>query len=103
VFDRECFEFSRLYAIEQAGAFFIIWARFHPDYEITEGEDMLEGDDNVLRDQTVRFTGKRNSGNYPVLFRRIVFYAPDLGRTFTYYTNNFYLIALEISLLYRYR
>ena len=103
VFDRGYFDLSRLYAIEQAGAFFIIREKSHPDYEITEGEDLLEGDDNVLQDQTVRFTGKRNSGNYPVSLRRIVFYAPDLGRTFIYYTNNFYLKAKEIALLYRYR
>lgn len=32
-----------------------------------------------------------------------MFYASDLGRTFTYYTNNFYLLAKEIALLYRYR
>jgi len=103
VFDRGYFDLSRLYSIEQAGAFFIIREKFHPDYEITDGEDMLEGDDNVLRDQTVRFTGKRNSGNYPIPLRRIIFYASDLGRTFTYYTNNFYLKAKDIALLYRYR
>ena len=103
VFDRGYFDLSRLFAIDQAGAFFIIREKFHPDYEITEGEDMLEGDDNVLRDQTVRFTGTRNSENYPVPLRRIVYYAPDLGRTFTYYTNNFYLNAKDIALLYRYR
>ncbi len=103
VFDRAYFDLSRLFAIEQAGAFFIIREKSHPEYEITEGEDMLEGAENVLRDQTVRFTGKRNSGNYPVPLRRIVFYAPDLGRTFTYYTNNFYLKGNEIALLYRYR
>lgn len=103
VFDRGYFDLSRLFTIEQAGAFFIIREKFHPDYEITEGEDLLEGDDNVLRDQTVRFTGKRNRGNYPISLRRIVFYAPDLGRTFTYYSNNFYLKAEDIALLYRYR
>jgi len=103
LYKRRYFDLSRLYAIEQAGAFFIIREKFHPDYEITEGEDMLDGYDNVLRDQTVRFTGKRNSGNYPISLRRIVFYAPDLRRTFTYYTNNFYLKAKEIALLYRYR
>ena len=103
VFDRAYFDLSRLFAIEQAGAFFIIREKSHPEYEITEGEDMLDGAENVLRDQTVRFTGKRNSGNYPVPLRRIVFYAPDLGRTFTYYTNNFYLKGNEIALLYRYR
>ena len=103
VLDRGYFDLSRLHAIGKAGAFFIIREKFHPDYEITEGEDMLEGDDNVLRDQTVRFTGKRNSGNYPIPLRRIVFYASDLGRAFTYYTNNFYLNAKDIALLYRYR
>jgi hypothetical protein len=103
VFDRGYFDLSRLFAIEQVGAFFIIREKFHPDYEITEGEDMLEGDDNVLRDQTIRFTGTRNSENYPIQLRRIVFYATDLGRTFTYYTNNFYLKAKDIALLYRYR
>ena len=34
--------------------------------------------------------------------RRIVYYAPKLGRTFTYYTNNFYLSAKDIALLYKY-
>ncbi|MCK9447534.1 MAG: transposase [Bacteroidales bacterium] len=84
VFDRAYFDLSRLYAIEQAGAFFIIREKFHPDYQITDGEDLLEGDDNILRDQTVRFTGKRNSKNYPIPLRRIIYFAPDLGRTFTY-------------------
>lgn len=103
VFDKAYFDLSRLYAIELAGAFFIIREKSHPTYEIIDGEDLLEGDDNVLRDQTVRFTGKRNSENYPIPLRRIVYYAPDLGRTFTYYTNNFYLKAKDIALLYRYR
>lgn len=103
IFDRGYFDLSKLYAIEQVGAFFIIREKFHPDYEIIEGKDLLEGMDNVLCDQTIRFTGKRNKGNYPIQLRRIVYYASDLGRTFTYYTNNFYLKAGNIALLYRYR
>lgn len=103
VFDKAYFDLSRLYAIDLAGAFFIIREKSHPTYEIIDGEDLLEGEDNVLRDQTVRFTGKRNSENYPIPLRRIVYFAPDLGRTFTYYTNNFYLKAKDIALLYRYR
>ncbi len=55
-----------------------------------------------MRDQPGRFTGKRNSVNYPIPLRCIVFYAPDLGRTFTYYTNNFYLEAKDIALLNRF-
>lgn len=103
VFDRGYFDLARLFAIEQSGAFFIIREKFHPDYIVEAGEDLLDGEDNVLRDQTVRFTGKRNKENYPIPIRRIVYYAPDLQRTFTYYTNNFYLAAKDIALLYKYR
>ena len=97
------FDLSRLFSIELSGAFFIIREKFNPEYVIDAGDDLLEGTDNVLRDQTVRFIGKRNKENYPVAIRRIVYYAPDLQRTFTYYTNNFYLAAKDIALLYRYR
>lgn len=103
VFDRGYFDLARLFAIEQSGAFFIICEKFHPDYIVEAGEDLLDGVDNVLRDQTVRFAGKRNKENYPLPIRRIVYYAPDLQRTFTYYTNNFYLAAKNIALLYKYR
>lgn len=84
VFDRAYFDLSRLYAIEQAGAFFIIREKFHPDYQITDGEDLLKGNDIILRDQIVRFTGKRNGKNYPIPLRRIIYFAPGFGRTFTY-------------------
>lgn len=103
VFDRGYFDLARLFVIEQAGAFFIIREKFHPDYEVEDGEDILDGQDHILRDQTVRFTGKRNKINYPVPIRRIVYYAPEFKRTFTYYTNNFYLAARDIALLYKYR
>jgi hypothetical protein len=103
VFDRGYFDLARLFHIEQTGAFFIIREKFRPDYEIEEGEDLLDGENNVLRDQTIRFLGRRNKENYPVPLRRIVYYAQDLHRTFIYYTNNFYLNASDIALLYRYR
>ena len=103
VFDRGYFDLARLFHIEESNAFFIIREKKRPAYEIVFGDDLLDGTDNVLRDQTIRFTGKRNRENYPSTLRRIVYYAPDLCRTFTYYTNNFELEAKDIALLYRYR
>ncbi len=103
VFDRGYFDLARLYAIHISMAFFIIREKRRPEYEIVDGEELLDGEDNVLYDQTVRFTGKRNKCNYPGAIRRIVYFAPDLQRTFTYYTNNFYLAAKNIARLYRYR
>lgn len=97
VFDRGYFDLARLYQITMLGAFFIIREKKRPEYEIIAGED------NVLRDQTIVFTKKQNKEKYPGKIRRIVYYAPDLHRTFTYYTNNFYLTAKDIALLYKYR
>lgn len=103
IFDRGYFDLARLFAIHLCGAFFVIREKGNPEFEILDGEDMLDGEDGVLLDQTIRFTGKRNADNYPAVLRRIVYYAADLGRSFVYYTNNFYLAAKDIALLYRYR
>lgn len=96
VFDRGYFDLARLYKINYSEAFFIIREKLHPTYEIESGIDFEEREDNVLRDQTVRFTGKRNQTNYLASIQRIVYYSPELRRTFTYYTNNFYLEAKNI-------
>ena len=42
-----------------------------PKYAIIDGDDLLEGIDDVLRDQTVQFKGRRNASNYPIPIRRI--------------------------------
>ncbi len=91
VFDRGYFDLARLYRIHAFGAFFIIREKGKPAYEIIDGESILEGTDNVLKDQSIRFTRKENQEKYPGVIRRIVYYAPELQRSFVYYTNNFYL------------
>ena len=103
IFDRGYWDLKRLFHIEEVGAFFVIREKSRPSFEVVEGEDLLDGKDGVLRDQTIRFIGKRNKNNYPTVIRRIVFYAEDLKRTFTFYTNNLYLSAANIAFLYKNR
>ena len=103
VLDRGYFDLARLYTIHTFGAFFILREKGKPAYEIVDGEDMLDGTDNVLKDQSIRFTKKENKEKYPGTLRRIVYYAEELHRSFVYYTNNFYLSAKDIALLYKYR
>ena len=103
VFDRGYFDLIRLYRINVLGAFFIIREKGKLAYEIVDGESILDGTDNVLKDQSIRFTKKENQEKYPGVIRRIVYYAPELQRSFVYYTNNFYLAAKDIALLYKYR
>ena len=103
VFDRGYFDLARLYRINTFGAFFIIREKGKPAFEIVDGESILEGTDNILKDQSIRFTKKENKEKYPGVIRRIVYYAPELHSSFVYYTNNFLLKAREIALLYKYR
>lgn len=103
IFDRGYWNLARLFTIEEHNSFFVIREKFKPKYEIVSGNDVEEGEDNVLRDQTVRFTGKLNRTHFPTVIRRIVYYAPELKRTFVYYTNNFYLKAKDIAFLYKNR
>ncbi len=103
IFDRGYWDLDRLFRIELLNSFFVIREKRRPLFEVIAGEDLLEGTDNILRDQTVRFTKKGNAENYPSEIRRIVYYEPELKRSFTYYTNNFYLRAKDIAFLYKNR
>jgi len=103
IFDRGYWDLERLYRIELLNSFFVIREKRRPKYEIVDGEDLLESTDNILADQTIRFTTKGNKEHYPFPIRRIVYYDPERKRTFTYYTNNFYLKAKDIAFLYKNR
>lgn len=52
----------------------------HLKYEIVSGDDLLDWDDNVLLDQTIRLKGPLTKKKYPSELRRIVYYAPELKR-----------------------
>ena len=103
ILDRGYWDLTRLFHIEQVNSFFVIREKNKPKYVIESGEDMIDDGSNIIRDQTVRFSGKRNANNYPRAIRRIVAFIPELNRTFTFYTNNFFLSAEQIVFLYKNR
>jgi hypothetical protein len=103
IFDRGYFDLARLFTVNLIGSNFIIRERGHLQYEIIDGEDLLECPNNILFDQTIRLTGQQTSQKYPSSLRRIVYYSTDQKRTFTYLTNNFEIRAEHIALLYKNR
>jgi len=103
IFDRGYFDLARLFAINLIGSYFIIRERGKLQYEIIEGEELLEGPDNILYDQTIRLTGPQTRKKYPILLRRVGYYSVEHKRTFTYLTNNFGISAKYVALLYKYR
>jgi hypothetical protein len=103
IFDRGYFDLARLFTINLIGSNFIIRERGHLQYEIVEGEDLLENHDNILYDQIIRLTGQQTRKKYPALLRRVGYYSVEHKRTFTYLTNNFGISAKYVVLLYKNR
>jgi len=103
IFDKGYYDLGRLYTINAINSFFVIRQKSHLKYEIIDGEELLDDIDNILLDQTILLTGYQTRQKYPVKLRRIVYYAPELRRTFTFLTNNFETEAKNIALLYKQR
>lgn len=103
IFDRGYFDLARLFKIDIIGSNFIIRERGNLQYEIIEGEDLLDSFDNIIYDQTIRLTGQLTIKKYPILLRRVGYYSVEHKRTFTYLTNNFDIKAKHIALLYKNR
>jgi hypothetical protein len=102
VMDRGYLDFSRLYALHQAGAFFVTRAKSPMDarrvYSATT--DRTAG---VLCDQRVMLNGYYSAKKYPEHLRRIRFKDPESGKTLVFLTNNTALPALTIAALYKSR
>jgi hypothetical protein len=103
IFDRGYFDLARLFTINLIGSYFVIREKSPLQYEIIDGEDLLDSSDNILYDQTIRLTGQLTKQKYPGHLRRVGFYSKEHRRTFTYLTNNFEIKAKDIALLYKNR
>lgn len=103
IFDKGYYDLARLYTINTIGSYFVIRQKSHLKYEIVDGEELLDGEDNVLLDQTISLTGYQTRKKYPFVLRRIVYYSPELKRTFTFLTNNLIISAKDIAMLYKQR
>jgi hypothetical protein len=102
VMDRGYLDFTRLYKMHQAGAFFVTRAKRNMNARrvYSGAVDRTTG---VVCDQTITMNGFYVSQGYPEHLRRIRFKDPDTGKTLIFLTNNTTLPALTIAALYKQR
>ena len=102
VMDRGYVDFARLYALHQAGAFFVTRAKSPMDARrvYSAAVDRATG---VICDQRVMLNGYYSAKKYPEHLRRIRFKDPESGKTLVFLTNNTALPALTICALYKSR
>ena len=102
VMDRGYVDYSRLYALHQAGAFFVTRAKGAMDARRVYSA-AVDRSTGVVCDQQVMFNGFYSAKRYPDHLRRIRFKDSETGKTLVFLTNNTALPALTICALYKSR
>ena len=102
VMDRGYLDFGRLFALHQAGAFFVTRAKRGMDARrvYSMPSDRSTG---IICDQRIALNGFYTAQDYPEQLRRIRFKDPKSGQTLVFLTNNTTLPALTIAALYKSR
>jgi IS4 transposase len=102
VMDRGYLDFSRLYVLHQAQAFFVTRAKSNTQLRRVYSQPVDRGT-GIICDQTVTLTGITSHTDYPEQVRRIRFKDATTGKTLVFLTNNFALPAATICALYKAR
>ena len=102
VMDRGYVDFSRLYALHQAAAFFVTRAKTNFRYKRRYSRP-VDKESGLRCDQTIVLTGIRTKEDYPEAMRRVVYRDAETQKRFVFLTNNFTLPPLAIAQLYKAR
>lgn len=102
IMDRGYIDFTRLYRIHAAKAFFvtrsrrdILWQRLY-----SHAVDKQAG---IRCDQTIRLSTSDGKKHYPETFRRIKYFDTETKHTYVFFTNDFTSSATTIAALYKHR
>src|SRR5216683_4928586 len=102
IMDRGYLDFERLYALDQAGGFFVTRAKRNLDARRVYSAP-VDRDTGLICDQTITLNGFYAVKHYPGHLRRIRYRDPESGKNLVFLTNQFALPALTICALYRCR
>lgn len=102
IMDRGYLSFERLYALDQASAFFVVRSKTNIKFRrlYSHAIDKTIG---LRSDQTVVLTGQDTPQFYPDKLKRIVFHDKERNKRVILFTNNFQLSAETITQLYKQR
>jgi len=102
VIDRGYLDFSRLYRIEQAKAYFVIRAKRNTKFYVLESRS-VDKSTGLRCDQTIRLSTRKGKLDYPKRLRRISYVDTISGQRLVFLTNHFDLPALTIAAICRSR
>ncbi len=103
--DRGYIDYSRLYEIHQAGAFFVTQMKSNMSWKRIYSNPLTkeQKESGIRCDQIIRFDGYYSKKKYPEKLRRVKYYAADQDQYYIFLTNNFILPPETIAYLYKQR
>jgi len=100
--DKAFLNFTRLYRMNLAGAFFVTRAKSNTSYERIYSKP-VDRQTGLRCDQTIRLKIWQAKKDYPKHLRRVKYFDKEHHRTYVFLTNNFEISAMDVALLYKYR
>jgi uncharacterized protein DUF4372/DDE family transposase len=102
VLDRGYIDFKRLYAIEQASAYFVTRAKINFSFKRIYSHP-IDKATGLRCDQTIQMVDRGSKKDYPKKLRRVKYYDGEKNDSWVFLTNNFQISALQVAQLYKQR
>jgi hypothetical protein len=102
IMDRGYLDFSRLYTLHRAAAFFVTRTKAGVLLDRLESRT-VDRTTGLRSDHVVRLRTLKSAAHYPERLRRVAFRDPEDGKVLVFLTNNFDLSAVIITKLYKLR
>jgi hypothetical protein len=102
IMDRGYTDFSRLHAVTQASAFFVLRTKSNLKCRRLYSHP-VDKSTGVVCDQSILLTVTKSAGDYPDKLRRVKYYDAETDKNLVLLTNNFLLPAITIAQLYKQR
>lgn len=102
IMDKAFLDFTRLYRMDLAGAFFVTRAKSNTACKRVYSRP-VDKETGLRCDQTVRLKIWQAKKDYPKHLRRVKYFDKEHGQTYVFLTNNFQITAMEVALLYKHR
>jgi hypothetical protein len=101
--DKAYIDFTSLYNMHKAGAFFVTRAKVSLDYTVIEFNYNIDEKTGLRSDKTIKLEGYKSKQLYPEFLRMVEYYDEEKDIMLVFLTNNFEVSAIEIAHLYRNR
>ena len=101
--DKAYVDFTALYRMQQAGAFFVTRAISSQQYRVIEQNLDIDQSTGLRADKKILLTVYRSKQRYPETLRLVEFYDSEKDVLLVFLTNNFEISALEVAYLYKNR